>query len=348
MIAWLLWPSAEDGSARGLSTRPTVSRPATAPAKVSGERCRKVAREQLKKMDGSFRAVVVPPFVVVGNLPKDRLRRHAFGSVVRPAEAMWKSYFTARPDEPILALLFKDDKTYRHWAKELFGDTDVSHYGYYRSGDQTMVMNISTGGGTLVHELTHALIRYDFPNVPSWFNEGLGSLHEQCSIRTDVVIGLVNWRLPALQKAVKSGKLRSLKDLFGLSTRQFYREQSGLNYAQARYFVMYMQQRGVLREFYAAYRDGKGKGAVKIVEKVFGKPLATVEADLPQVGSDAPVGAVGGLNRLRRTASRTGSAPSPAFPGPGRSGSSVSACRPSSCRRRPAGRTSAAGARRHL
>ena len=38
---------------------------------------------------------------------------------------------------------------------------------------------LATGGGTLSHELTHALMEADFPNAPGWISEGLASLHEQ-------------------------------------------------------------------------------------------------------------------------------------------------------------------------
>ena len=71
---------------------------------------------------------------------------------------------------------------YRRLAKKWFDEDDVPHFGFCRR-DGTMLMNISTGGGTLVHELVHALIRPDFPNVPTWFNEGLASLYEQSSFR---------------------------------------------------------------------------------------------------------------------------------------------------------------------
>ena len=38
--------------------------------------------------------------------------------------------------------------SYRRHAKTLFGDDDVSRYGYFRPLDRTMVMDIGTGGGT--------------------------------------------------------------------------------------------------------------------------------------------------------------------------------------------------------
>ena len=62
---------------------------------------------------------------------------------------------------------------------------------------------------------------------------------------------------------------------------EFYGPRQGINYAQARYFVMYMQHKGVLREFYRYYRghvEGKGAG-VAAVEQVFGKKIGEIEPE---------------------------------------------------------------------
>ena len=272
-----------------VSAAPRATSPATASAPTSKpaakypsdelvRSCDRAAKAMLKRVDRTFASVVRPPFIVIGNMPKRTLARHAQGSVVAPAEVLWKTYFERKPDKPVTILLLRDDKTYRAWAKTLFGDTDVSHYGYYKPDVRTMVMNIATGGGTLVHELTHALIVYDFPAVPDWFNEGLGSLHEQCSIRPTGIVGLVNWRLPGLQKAIRDKKLRPLRDL--VTKDDFYGARRGVNYAQARYFVMYMQQRGVLGKFYKQHRGARGAEAapaVKTIERAFGERLDTIE-----------------------------------------------------------------------
>jgi hypothetical protein len=118
-----------------------------------------------------------------------------------------------------------------------------------------MLMNVGTGTGTLVHELTHALIKPDFPEVPSWFNEGLASLYEQCSLDGNSINGLVNWRLPGLQKAIKAGTLRSFEEM--IADKDFYRQDLvGVNYAQARYLMLYLQQKGLLVRYYKSFRDG--------------------------------------------------------------------------------------------
>ncbi len=269
--------------AAGGLARPTTatsrSQPATYPSEQLIGASDASAKAMLARLDGSFGAVVRPPFVVIGNMPARRVEAMASGSVVRPAKAMWHSYFRKKPTHVITILLFRDAKTYKHWAKKLFNNADPPYFGYYRPRDRTMVMNIATGTGTLVHELTHALIVYDFPAVPLWFNEGLASLHEGCRVLPDRIVGVVNWRLPALQKAVRGKALRPLREL--ITRDDFYGRQRGLNYAQARYFVMYMQKRGLLRKFYKRFRDNhRGPdAAVKAVEHVFGAKLERIESD---------------------------------------------------------------------
>jgi len=265
------------------TSRPVGAQRAAAPKKYPDkklvEACRTQARRLKGKLDETFSIVTAPPFVVAGNLPERTLRIYAQHSVIRPAKAMWTRYFDKKPTEAITVLLFADAKSYKAWAKKLYGDKDLPHFGYYRPGIQTMVMNIATGTGTLVHELTHALLAFDFPAVPTWFNEGFGSLHEQCSVGEDNITGLVNWRLPGLLKQIRLGRLRSLRDL--VTRRDFYGPRQGINYAQARYFVMYMQTRGLLKKFYVRLRaKHTGRGSdVAAIEHVFGKKIEAVEKD---------------------------------------------------------------------
>jgi hypothetical protein len=149
-------------------------------------------------------------------------------------------------------------------------------------GDGVMVMNIATGTGTLVHELTHALIAYDLPTVPMWFNEGFACLHEQCTVEHDTIIGHTNWRLPGLQKALAAGRLRPLRDL--VTQRDFYGDLRGVNYAQARYFVLYMQRRGLLKRFYKHFRKLHAEAAKRRAEAL--RTAATVRAaDAAEEGS---------------------------------------------------------------
>lgn len=200
-----------------------------------------------------FNYVVAPPFLLAGNGTPQQLARYRDGTVVASARALHAQFFKTQPPEPILILLFESEGPYRRLAKKWFDDDEVPHYGFYRHSDRTMLMNVATGTGTLVHELTHALIAPDFPDVPDWFNEGLASLYEQSSIGQDTIIGLPNWRLPALQKAIRDDKLRSLSDL--ITKDDFRGQQMGMNYAQARYLMLDLQEKHLLQRYYIAFRD---------------------------------------------------------------------------------------------
>ena len=225
--------------------------------------CEETAEQLARQLGTECRVVVRAPFVVAGDLAAAELERWRDQTIGPAARAMARRYFDARPDQPITVLLFRDEQSYNHYADKLFGDGQISVYGYYKPNLRTLVMNISTGGGTLVHELTHALIDFDFPDAPDWFNEGLASLHEQCRIRPDEtsIDGLENWRLRGLQETIRRGKLRSLEAL--IHDEDFRGAEVGLNYAQARYFCLFMQReqnpRGgdVLAEFYARLRAGQ-------------------------------------------------------------------------------------------
>jgi hypothetical protein len=218
------------------------------------ESCQSAAGELRSRLGTDCAVIARAPFVIAGDMREEELDAWHRRTIGPAARAMAHAYFRTPPDEPVTVLLFSGEQSYNRYAQRLFGDEGISVYGYYKPGRRTLVMNIATGGGTLVHELTHALMDFDFPRVPAWFNEGLASLHEQCRIRDDEtgIEGLVNWRLEGLQKAIRQNKLRSLKSLIG--DNDFRGRAESLNYAQARYFCLYMQEQGVLEDFFRTFR----------------------------------------------------------------------------------------------
>lgn len=221
---------------------------------------------------------VAVPFVVGGDLSSEELNRIVRQTIEPAAAALWSKYFEKRPGKPITILLFAKDDSYRRWANELFGDTSPPHFGYYRHDARTMVMNIGTGTGTLVHEMVHALAEPDFPDMPDWFSEGLASLYEQCTLAGGDIRGLVNWRLPALQEAVRAGRLRSLRSL--MTGDDFHGAREGSNYAQARYFCLYLQSLGRLEEYYHVFRQDREADprGVRSVEQVLdGRSLDEID-----------------------------------------------------------------------
>jgi len=220
-------------------------------------------------------------FVIASNLSEAETEKILTQTIDRAVDCFYNDYFYTKPSEATTIFLFKDDKTYRYWAKTLYDDDDLSKYGYYKPSEKTMLMNINTGTGTLVHEMTHALARYDFPDIPSWFNEGLGSLYERCSLNNKTILGYVNWRLPALQDALADKSYTSIERLMKTNWEEFYGDGSDVNYAQARYLCMYLQEQGLLKKYYQNFRDTYNDDSTGIeqMEKITGKSISELDAD---------------------------------------------------------------------
>ena len=195
------------------------------------------------------------PFVVVGNGTADDLARDA--ATVRWAVRMLEQdFFAKRPAHIIDIFLFRDAETYYRGVKRLTLAEPTTPYGFYSREHDAMFMNIATGGGTLVHEIVHPYVEADFPEAPPWLNEGLGSLFEQSGERNGHIVGLTNWRLRGLKAAIDSHDVPAFANLMRETAAEFYGDNSGVNYATARYLLFYVQQEGKLVDFYRTYRAG--------------------------------------------------------------------------------------------
>lgn len=241
----------------------TALRPLTGKRPVSAARpdsaelaaaCQGIVEELRPRLGRECQIVVHEPFVLAGDLSTDELNNWFVHTIGPAARAMAHCYFPTVPNKPITVLLFSGEEPYVHYARELFDEEGISIYGYYKRRNRVLLMNIATGGGTLVHELTHALVDFDLPDMPDWLNEGIASLHEQCHIREDEsgIDGLENWRLPVLQEAIQRQRLRSLESL--AQSDDFRITDVGVNYAHARYFILYLQRQGLLEDFVRRFR----------------------------------------------------------------------------------------------
>lgn len=122
-----------------------------------------------KKLPGNgFTIVVTPPFVVIGDDDPDEVRRCAKQTVQWAVEKLKAAYFAKDPDEILDIWLFKDKESYEKHAQKLFHRKPDTPFGYYSQADRALVMNIATGGGTLVHEIVHPFVAADFPECPAW------------------------------------------------------------------------------------------------------------------------------------------------------------------------------------
>jgi hypothetical protein len=202
---------------------------------------------------GAFHIVIQKPFVVIGDESSGVVEERSKRSIKWSIDKLKAVYFRKDPERILDIWLFKDRESYLKNAKELFDDTPSTPYGYYSSYNRALVMNISTGSGTLVHEIVHPFIESNFPGCPSWFNEGLASLYEQCGERNGRITGFTNWRLKGLKQAIDRDAVPSFKSLCSTTRQQFYNQDKGTNYSQARYLCYYLQEKKLLAKYYHAF-----------------------------------------------------------------------------------------------
>lgn len=229
-----------------------------------------------------FTILIEKPFVVIGDQEPAEVERQAVGVVRWAAALLTKDFFPKPPDAIYDIWLFRDKESYDRQVAKLTGSPPISVYGFCAPARKALYMNIATGGGTLVHEMTHAYMHGNAPGCPPWLNEGLASLFEATGRRDGHIIGHLNWRLPALQKALRAGTAPAFADLAKMDHTRFYGDDTGAHYGVARYLFYHLQERGLLRPFVAAWlaQQGEDLTGYSTLVKVLGDPdMATFRAE---------------------------------------------------------------------
>ncbi len=246
-----LWPLKYDAARwtvirMRLEPGPTLKPAARDPLEVR-------AAELSAELGSEFTVLVEAPWVVVGDEPSADVRRRATGTVRWATRLLKEQYFARDPEDVWTIWLFKDEASYTKHALEFFGDVPGTPYGYATDEHDALVMNIATGGGTLVHEMVHPYIDANVPDAPPWFNEGLASLYEACRERDGQIVGMLNWRLPGLQQALRHGVVPTFAELAAMDAYAFYEQDPGTNYSQSRYLLYYLQERGLLDDYWTRW-----------------------------------------------------------------------------------------------
>src|SRR6195256_5177340 len=247
---WFPFP-AINGHAKAVATATSpIASVASAENSTDAEFARHVDQIKKKLPSKDFSVIIQRPFVVIGDEPLQTVQEHARDTIKWAVDKLKQDFFAKDPNEILDIWLFKDANSYEKNTLLLFREKPTTPYGYYSSTHKALIMNIATGGGTLVHEIVHPFMEANFPSCPSWLNEGLGSLYEQCGDVDGHIHGFTNWRLPGLQQAIRSGTLSSFQTLTTMDSATFYNNHGGINYAQARYLCYYLQEKGLLIKFY--------------------------------------------------------------------------------------------------
>lgn len=234
-----------------------------------------------KHFDKNYSVTGFGPFIIISNIKPSRLEEVKESIIRASYNAFYKDFFSMTPSYITTIYLFKNQADYSFYSRKLFQETPNTPYGYYRSSDRAMLINLSTGTGTLVHEMVHSMIDADFPSAPTWFNEGFASLFEQSRIEEGSILGLNNWRYPILKKAIDTNSFVRLENLLTTTEEQFYDDQDGYNYAQARYLCYYLQQRGLLTTFYKRFKQQhvNDPSGIKTLTEIVKKDLNSFEKE---------------------------------------------------------------------
>lgn len=218
--------------------------------RISREACSEHLESMRGRIPAGFDAVLEPPFVVLGDGGRAAVERSSKSTVKWAVDMLRKDFFRHDPDRVLEVWLFNGKASYQKHTRKLWNEVPTTPFGYYTSRHGALIMNIATGGGTLVHEIVHPFVEANVTDCPAWINEGLGSLFEQCREHEGKISGLLNWRLDGLQDAIKADRTVPLADLVATTDAQFYGGKSGLHYAMARYVLYWLQEKGRLRGFW--------------------------------------------------------------------------------------------------
>jgi hypothetical protein len=240
--------------------------------------------EYSKILGKDFRAIRFRYFVIFSNLD-DKVTYQLVDSDIRnTVDVMLNNYIETRPDEVTPIFLFKDMQSYKDFSVKEFGvdETDLSPYGFYKISKNVILIRYVNWKGSTSHEATHAMLQNDFPNIPSWFNEGFAAMHEKAIFNNGRFIGNFNWRILALRRAFNDNNYTSLRHLMNTNDDEFYGPKTSFYYAQGCYLFMLLQERGLFEEYYKTFRDNYSDDhtGIKQLEKLTGESIEKLDAEL--------------------------------------------------------------------
>lgn len=275
-----------DEAPSAISNAAPTAAPAEAPYDLEADRQRRAAAAKKELGSRTVVAVVSDIFVVIG---PPGWQGQAFDQSVSLMKSSMAAYmnnrFAKKPARAISVYLFAEGASYERFCKQQYDAPCIAHYGFYQPADRYMVMNAGLGLGTLTHEIVHPLVESDFPEAPTWLNEGIASLFEAPMItKPGEIHGAKNWRHPRLKRAMTSAAEKDkarLSSLFGMADTTFRGDGEDLHYSLARYVCQWLDERGKLWTFYQRWRDTAATDptGVKAFHEIVG--MTPEEANVP-------------------------------------------------------------------
>jgi hypothetical protein len=196
-------------------------------------------------------------FVIFSNLEPELTYMLIENDIRNTVTTMQKHYIMKNPDSVTAVFLFNDFDSYKDFSIKTFdlNAEDFSPYGFYKISRNAIAVRYVSWKGTLPHEITHSMIQPDFSESPSWFNEGMAALHEYAKFNNDRLVTSFSWRILSLRKSFRENSYTPLRSLMETNDDEFYSERSSYYYAQSCYLLMYLQDKGLLTDYYKLFRS---------------------------------------------------------------------------------------------
>ncbi|HSL70970.1 MAG TPA: hypothetical protein VK864_12060 [Longimicrobiales bacterium] len=233
------------------------------------------------------------PFVLASRTHSEASLQRIAGGLAAYVDFFVREFGMARPEQLLTIYLADSKARMSALAARVHGiKVNELSIGYSFRNDLSMVAIVPAEVyGTLAHELFHLLVRREFGDVPPWLDEGFAALYEVSRVRADgQVEGLHNWRGRVLE--FMGPNFVPLADLLSADWNRFDAQghdvdRQATNYAKARYFALYLQERGELAKVYRSFRERDvlalkelpGTDAVHRIEQLLGAPIAAIDAD---------------------------------------------------------------------
>ncbi|MBE2226006.1 MAG: hypothetical protein IAE93_01630 [Ignavibacteria bacterium] len=243
-----------------------------------------VIREHSDQIPDGMSVTKFRHFVIFSDMNDELTYKLIDNDIRNASDAMTNNYVNKLPDVVTPVYLFEQYDKYKEFVMDNYDidEDDISPYGFYKISKNVIVVRYVTWKGSITHEITHRFIKADFPEAPSWFDEGFASLNEKATFRNGNLIADFSWRIIPLRRAINENTYTGLKHLMQTNDNELYGKRTSYYYGQSRYLLMYLQENGLFEKYYRNFRDNfnKDNTGIKQLEAVTGKSLKTLDAEL--------------------------------------------------------------------
>ncbi|MBE2218979.1 MAG: hypothetical protein IAE90_12285 [Ignavibacteria bacterium] len=222
-------------------------------------------------------------FVVFSDLDEELTYKLIDTDMRYTIDAMSGNFTKKLPTTVTPIYLFGDFDKYKEFVLKNYdiAEDDISPYGFFKISKNVIVVRYVSWKGSILHEITHRFTRSDFPTMPSWFDEGFASLNEKSTFKEGKLVGEFSFRIIPLRRAIENNTYTSIEQMMKTDDEELYSRRSSFYYAQSRYLLMYLQEKGLLETYYKTFRDtyAEDETGISQLETLLDKPIGSINED---------------------------------------------------------------------